>query len=135
MKIIHELLKDCEQHNLHEHKETLLNIVESVMYLDAVPSKARGQVDDLWAEVDTIFSQNPWQGEGAGGPRQLMAFMVCYNIDGFRSFIKETRLLEQFKLKSTRCRLIENDDEALLKFGFDWLKHVLAGTGPLKRKR
>ena len=51
MKIIHELLKDCEQHNLHEHKETLLNIVESVLYIDALPSQARGQVDDLWAEV------------------------------------------------------------------------------------
>jgi hypothetical protein len=44
-------------------------------------------------------------------------------------------LLEQFKLESTRRRLIENDDEVLLKFGFDWLKHILAGTGPLKRRK
>jgi hypothetical protein len=91
-------------------------------------------ITDLWAEIDTLFSRNPWQGEGAAGSRQQMAFMACYNIDGFRSFVEETRLLQQFKLESTRHRLISNDDEVLLKFGFDWLKHVLAGTGPLKRK-
>jgi Fe-S-cluster containining protein len=91
-------------------------------------------INDLWAEIDTLFSRNPWQGEGAAGSRQQMAFMACYNIDGFRSFVEETRLLQQFKLESTRHRLISNDDEVLLKFGFDWLKHVLAGTGPLKRK-
>ena len=91
--------------------------------------------NDLWAEIDTIFSQNPWQGEGAAGSRQQMAFMVCYNIDGFREFAAESRLLEQFKLDSNRRQLIANDDEALLKFGFDWLKHFLSGSGPLKRCR
>jgi Fe-S-cluster containining protein len=92
-------------------------------------------INDLWAEVDTLFSHNPWQGEGVAGSRQQMAFMVCYNIDGFRSYIKQTGLLEQFKLNRTRIQLISNDDETLLKFGFEWLKHVLAGSGPLKRRR
>jgi Fe-S-cluster containining protein len=92
-------------------------------------------VNDRWAEIDTLFSRNPWQGEGAAGSRQQMAFMVCYNIDGFRQFVEETKLLDQFKLDGSRRRNIENDDESLLKFGFDWLKHMLAGTGPLKKRR
>lgn len=91
-------------------------------------------INDLWAEVDTLFSRNPWQGEGAGGPRQQMAFMVCYNIDGFRSFVEEHRLLENFRIESSMRRIIADDDEALLKFGFEWLKYVLAGEGRLIRR-
>ena len=91
-------------------------------------------VNDFWAGIDTLFAQNPWQGEGAGGPRQQLAFMVCYNIDGFRSFAKENRLFDQFRIDSSVRRLLDNDDEVLLKFGFEWLKYILAGTGSLRRK-
>tara|TARA_R110000787_G_C13195757_1_gene423496 strand:+ start:118 stop:348 length:231 start_codon:yes stop_codon:yes gene_type:complete len=51
MNIIHEILKDCNQHNLTDHRDTLCNILESVLYFEALPSKARNQLDDLWAEV------------------------------------------------------------------------------------
>jgi hypothetical protein len=60
--------------------------------------------------------------------------MVCYNIDGFRSFAKENRLFDQFRIDSSVRRLLDNDDEVLLKFGFEWLKYILAGTGSLRRK-
>jgi hypothetical protein len=63
-----------------------------------------------------------------------MAFMACYNIDGFRMFAEENRLFDQFKLESSLRRVLAHDDEALLKFGFEWLKHILAGTGGLRRK-
>ena len=91
-------------------------------------------LNDLWAEIDTLFAGNPWQGEGAGGPRQQMAFMVCYNIDGFRTFAEENKLFDQFKLESSLRRILADDDEALLKFGFEWLKYVMAGQGRLIRK-
>jgi TRAP-type C4-dicarboxylate transport system substrate-binding protein len=51
MNIIHEILIDCNHHNLTDHSYTLCNILESVLYFDALPSKARDQIDDLWAEV------------------------------------------------------------------------------------
>jgi Fe-S-cluster containining protein len=88
-------------------------------------------MNELWTEVDTLFSMNPWQGEGAGGPRQQLAFMVCYNIDGFRSYVERNDLLQQFKLPSARLRRIKADDEALLQFGFDWLLAVLGGKDTL----
>jgi Fe-S-cluster containining protein len=91
-------------------------------------------LNDLWAEIDTLFAGNPWQGEGAGGPRQQMAFMVCYNIDGFRRFAEENKLFDQFKLESSFRKILADDDEALLKFGFEWLKYVLAEQGRLIRK-
>jgi hypothetical protein len=91
-------------------------------------------LNDLWAEIDTLFATNPWQGEGAGGPRQQMAFMVCYNIDGFRAFVEENNIFSQFKLASSLLRILPDDDEALLKFGFEWLKYVLTGQGRLIRR-
>ena len=93
------------------------------------------EMDDLWAEMDTLFSCNPWRGEGAAGPRQLLAFMVCYNLDRFRQYMADHDLLNRYRLDKSRRRLIETDDEALLKFGFDWLKHILADLPTLQPKR
>ena len=82
-------------------------------------------LNDMWAEVDVFFSSNPWQGEGEAGPRQQLAFMVCYNIDGFRSYMQQHNLLASYRIDRDRRRRIEEDDIELLKFGFDWLLHVL----------
>ncbi len=92
-------------------------------------------MDDLWAEMDTLFAKNPWKGEGAAGPRQLLAFMVCYNVDRFRQYVNEHNLLKVFKLDKARVRAIEQDDESLLKFGFDWLKYILFNMPTLHPKR
>ncbi len=92
-------------------------------------------MDDLWSEMDTLFAANPWQGEGAAGPRQQVAFMVCYNIDRFRQYVADFKLVEQFRLDKQRLRAIEADDEALLRFGYDWLKLILAGIPTLKQRR
>jgi Fe-S-cluster containining protein len=90
--------------------------------------------NELWTEMDSLFRTNPWKGEGSGGPGQQMAFMVCYNIDGFRRLAIERQLLEQFKLPRDRRRAIDQNDEELLKFGFDWLKLLFSGKSSLIRK-
>lgn len=87
--------------------------------------------NDLWAEVDILFAGNPWQGEGAAGPLQQLAFMVCCNIDAFRDYVRQHNLLAAFRLERDRRRRIEQDDSELLKFGFDWLLHVLGGQRTL----
>lgn len=92
-------------------------------------------MDDLWAEMDTLFSKNPWMGEGAAGPRQQLAFMVCYNIDGFRAYAKEHQLFSYFKLGKSEVREMEKDDTALLRFGFKWLQYVLANRPTLKPRK
>lgn len=91
-------------------------------------------MNDLWGQIDTLFNQNPWRGEGAGGEKQRVAFMVCYDIDGFRKFVEDHKLISQYRLdKNTRGR-IKKDDSELLKFGFEWLKTILAGSSSLIRK-
>jgi len=91
-------------------------------------------MNDLWAEVDTLFSSNPWKGEGAGGNRQQLAFMACYNIDGFRSFANQHNVTQQFVLNREVKRRIDREDSELLKFGFEWLKTFLGGVSSLVRK-
>lgn len=82
-------------------------------------------MNDLWAELEAFFSTNPWQGEGAAGPLQQMAFMVCYNIDEFRSYVSRHNLLSGFRLSKDQRRRIKRDDGELLKFGFNWLQFSL----------
>ena len=89
-------------------------------------------MNDRWAEVDTIFATNPWKGEGSGGQNQQLAFMVCYDIDGFRSFVMENRLLEQFSLQRDQKKKMNRFDEELLKFGIDWLKLILGASSSLR---
>ncbi|MDA3835277.1 MAG: YkgJ family cysteine cluster protein, partial [Spirochaetales bacterium] len=64
---------------------------------------------DRWAEMDTFFATNPWAGEGIAGPRQKVAFLACYNIDGFRDYVRDKDILADYKLSGTRLRSIEND--------------------------
>jgi hypothetical protein len=78
-----------------------------------------------------LFAANPWQGEGQAGPLQQLAFMVCYNIDAFHDYVRQHNLLAAFRLERDRRRRIEQDDSELLKFGFDWLLHVLGGQRTL----
>ncbi len=91
-------------------------------------------MNDLWAQVDTVFASNPWQGEGVGGSRQQRAFMACYNIDGFRAFMKEQRLLDQFRIDRDWKKRMIRDDGELLKFSFEWIKAVLGGPSSLVRR-
>ncbi len=88
-------------------------------------------MNDLWAEVDTLFSANPWQGEGAGGPKQQLAFLVCYNIDGFREFLGEHKITQQYRIPKDWKKRIHKEDSELLKFGFEWLKQMFGGNSSL----
>jgi len=91
-------------------------------------------MNDLWAEVDAFFASDPWQGEGHAGPRQQLAFMVCYNIDAFRAYCTENKLTKQYRIDRDQRRRIERDDAELLKFGFQWLLHVLGNHRTLRSR-
>lgn len=91
-------------------------------------------MNSFWAELDTLFSTNPWKGEGAGGEKQRVAFMVCYNIDGFRRFTQAHNLIKLFQIDKDFRRRIDKEDSELLKFGFEWLKLLLGGKSSLIQK-
>lgn len=91
-------------------------------------------MNELWTEIDTLFAGNPWQGEGHGGAKQQLAFMVCYDIDSFRRLTEEKMIIDQFTISKEIRRRISQEDGELLKFGFEWLKLIFSGKSSLIRK-
>ena len=49
---IAELIRKCDHNQLPDHKQTLFNIIESVLYLDAKRVDAREQLDQLWSDIE-----------------------------------------------------------------------------------
>lgn len=91
-------------------------------------------MNDLWAEVDTVFSKNPWAGEGSGGPKQQVSFTACYDIDNFRLMVAKHSLLDGFTLTRDQKRRIKQSDTELLKFAFEWVKNFLGFPSSLLNK-
>jgi uncharacterized protein len=90
------------------------------------------RMNDRWAELDTLFATNPWKGEGSGGPKQQMAFMVCYDVDRFKALACREKIFDRFRLSKEQKISVQSDDIALLLFGFDWLKLFLTGQSSLE---
>jgi hypothetical protein len=88
-------------------------------------------MNDLWVDMDTLFRKNPWGSDGIDNPALKMAFMACFNMDVFRSFVFESTFLSRFDLARERIETLLNSDVELLKFGFEWVTFFLTGTGPL----
>jgi len=49
---IAELISKCDHNQLPDHKQTLFNIIESMLYKDAKRAHAREQLDQLWADLE-----------------------------------------------------------------------------------
>ena len=88
-------------------------------------------MNDLWAEVDTVFSGNPWAGEGSAGQKQQIAFTACYDVDNFRIMTAKHELIERFNLNRDQKRRIKDSDTELLKFSFEWIKNFLGAPSSL----
>jgi hypothetical protein len=54
-----------------------------------------------------------------------MFFTACYDLDRFRSFVFESTFLERFELDDELVESLRNDDDALLRFAFRWLRFAL----------
>ncbi len=87
--------------------------------------------NDHWVDIDSIFRTNPWGPNGLQSPALPMAFMACYNMDKFRRFVFDSSFLTRFSVPAARVEAIRTSDESLLLFGFDWVRLMLRGQGPL----
>jgi len=56
-----------------------------------------------------------------------MFYMVCYDIDRFRQFLFESTFFKRFDVPDERKEKIKNDDEELIRFGFEWLRFSIFG--------
>lgn len=61
-------------------------------------------------------------------PKRIEMFhMACYNLDTFREFVFNSTFLERFEVAPEVQEELANDDEALLRFAFRWLRFALFG--------
>ena len=56
-------------------------------------------------------------------------YLASYDLDSFRTQIFEQNLLGNLKLNNKLLDKIKTSDEALLNFGYGWIKHKLFGMG------
>ncbi len=91
------------------------------------------QQEDLEVGYRELVS-HPWF---IGGrqltPKQMeLFFTACYDIDNFRRFIVESTFLSRFEISADEAEKLCEDDEALLRFGFRWLRMALFGEETVK---
>ncbi|MDD3471603.1 MAG: YkgJ family cysteine cluster protein [Syntrophaceae bacterium] len=60
------------------------------------------------------------------GPQHIQMYMMaCFNTEKFRNFVFESAFLNKFDVPLETVDKIRQDDEALLKFAFSWIKFAL----------
>ena len=85
--------------------------------------------DELEAGFRELVS-HPWfiGGRRRLDPRRIeMLHMACYDLDTFRAFIFESSFRRRFSLDPELEAGLATDDEALLRFAFQWLRYALFG--------
>lgn len=61
-------------------------------------------------------------------PQQIdMYWTSLYDLDKFREFIFGSSFLRRFEIPDSEAEALREDDEALLKFGFKWVRFALFG--------
>ncbi len=107
-------------------------------YCDGIKEKKKWTVDE-WKTNQGVLPQealevgfseivsHPWFIGGRQlDPRRIeMYHDACFNLDKFRRFIFESSFLKRFEVEEEVQKEIRADDEALLKFGFRWLRFAL----------
>lgn len=63
-----------------------------------------------------------------------MFYMVCYDIDRFKSFVFESSFLKRFEVENDRQQKMRDSEVELLKFGFSWLRFALFGENTMNVK-
>jgi uncharacterized protein len=64
--------------------------------------------------------------------KQKMFYVASYDLDNFRRFVLESRFLEFFDIDPQTIQAIKEDDIALMKFAFQYLKYLLVIEQSLK---
>jgi hypothetical protein len=85
------------------------------------------EMTQLWAGVRRFFQNNPWGAEGFAGAKGRMAFMAAYNLDRFREFVFDSTFLKRYRVNSELVATLRQNDTALLKFGFEWIRFFVWG--------
>jgi Fe-S-cluster containining protein len=65
------------------------------------------------------------EGKGLDPAQMQMFYMALYDLDRFRGHIFDSRFLKLFEVDSEVVEKIKQDDQALLDFGYQWVRFSL----------
>ncbi len=86
-------------------------------------------LNERW--VDILMKMASWRSmggpEGKDVPKQTkqMFYMICTDIDRFRSFVFDTRFLDTYEIDDDMIESLKFNDETLLQLGFDWMLTIM----------
>jgi uncharacterized protein len=94
---------------------------------------------DLYDEMNKEWSEIQLRRDNPGQPKldtnkQSLMYMASYDIDKFRKFVFESKLLDILDVDNDEVEKIKTDEIALMKFGFKYLKYILMLEETLKVK-
>ena len=94
---------------------------------------------DVYDEMNKEWSEIQLRRDNPGQPtldknKQPLIYMASYDIDRFRKFVFESKLLDVLDVESEEIEKIKTDEIALMKFGFKYLKFILMLEETLKVK-
>lgn len=89
---------------------------------------------DLWGEAyKELAIHEFFEKGGTLTPKQMhMFFTACFDLDKFREFVFESTLLDRFDVDEDFVEEMQQDEEALLRFAFLWLRFSLFGEKTMK---
>ena len=89
-----------------------------------------------WGEAYKELSIHKFFEDGLVLPPEKMEmfFNSTYDLDKLRDFVFKSTLLERFEVDEDFVHQLKTDDEALLRFGFLWIRFALFGETTMKMK-
>jgi len=89
-----------------------------------------------WGELFKEITLHPRLRTLELNPHQMeMYHTACYDLDRFRGFVFESSFLDKYDVEPEVVEAMREDDEALLRFAFRWLKTCLFGEQTVKLKQ
>lgn len=99
-------------------------------YLESQDTEPFEEAEQAYAEI----TQDPRAADLDVENPQIaqMVLMATYNLDKFRDFVLKSSFLKRFYVEPSRVEQLKKSDEALLRFGYDWLAFGLYGKVTLQ---
>lgn len=90
--------------------------------------------DEMNREWKSIVLMRNVPAEALDGKKLALFYMACYDVDRFRSFIFESKFLDNFEVDEALREKMRTDDSEVMLFGFKFMKYILMMEETLKAK-
>ncbi len=95
------------------------------------------EYDDMNDDWYRIILKKKSSGPTIGKPSEMslqLFFMASYDMDRFRRFVMSDSFVKMYDLTDEEYAALEDDDVALMKFGFQLMKQVFFGERSIKER-